>query len=246
MFDLGDKPWWPSLVEALEHEPLEALLEPHGASLEAAEAVLAQMDDGGAITRSAAWPEIVRRIEDGGSLRDAARRFSTSPRRIRRGLARSGIRVGGVEVPSDGLPQLSPFVDQLGSTPDGEIAELAGVPVEAVQGERRRRGVSAFRPRPAPRRSPERHRPPPPKKVSRPKVWQREEAPAAVVRRAPRRALGADIAARATPSVGGFASGFGFPRPASPAPAPTEPTRRRTRRRIVRSEDADGGPGSAD
>ena len=81
----------------------------------------------------------------GESLREISRLFGVNLRRLRRGLARSGLRVAGMDVSEDGHQPLAPFRARLGQEPDAVIAEAAGVGVEAVQGERRRLNIAPFR-----------------------------------------------------------------------------------------------------
>lgn len=90
------------------------------------------------------WPEALRRLGAGESIRAVARAFGTEPRRVRRGLARTGLRVGGSAPGPDGVAVLLPLRDRLGQVADGVLAREAGVIPEAVQGERRRLGVAAF------------------------------------------------------------------------------------------------------
>ena len=142
-----DAAWWPSFLERLRDEPLEELAAEHGADPAALEAALAEASQGQSVTDSAWWPEAVRRIEAGGSLRAVARSFQTNPRRIRRGMARAGIRVGGSDV-TEGNPELAGIRARLGKEPDGDLAEAAGVSLEAIKGERRRLGIEAYRPPP--------------------------------------------------------------------------------------------------
>ena len=78
------------------------------------------------------------------SIRAIARLFHTEPRRIRRALARLGLRVGGRDVVEDaGVPQLAGLRDMLGREPDRVVARMAGVIPEAVQGERGRLRIPA-------------------------------------------------------------------------------------------------------
>ena len=242
-------------MDRLDGESLSDLAVAFDASLTELEAALASLDDGEAITRTPAWPEVVRRIQAGASLRETARRFQTTPRRIRRGLARDSVRVGGVPVGDDGVPELQAVVDELGQTPDGVLAERCGTTVEAVQGERRRRGIDAFRPTPSPQRKVARRRgapPAPPPKAKPRKVWQQDEVDTTVVTRGARRRTPVDR----TPSSGpvtGFASGLRLPAPrpasspsqgagergwATPPAAPEagSSTRRKSRRRVIRTD----------
>lgn len=94
------------------------------------------------------WPEALRMLDDGASIREIARRLQTEPRRIRRALARTGVRAHGTDLYGAGLPELSAQRERLGRQPDGIIAKLAGVTPEAVAGERRRLKIPAFVQRP--------------------------------------------------------------------------------------------------
>lgn len=142
-----DAAWWPSFIERLRDEALEDLAGELGADTAELEAALAEASQGQSVTESVWWPEAVRRVEGGGSLRAVARSFHTNPRRIRRGMARAGIRVGGSDV-TEGNPALAGIRDRLGKEPDGDLAEAAGVSLEAIKGERRRLGIEAYRPPP--------------------------------------------------------------------------------------------------
>jgi len=224
---LRNTDWWSGLVDRVVEEPLSLLAREFGAPVDDVEAALAELDDGDAITDTPAWPEIVRRVRDGGSLRDTARRFGTSPRRIRRGLARSAVRVSGTNLDEAGVPGLQAFSEELGKVPDGAIAEKAGVTVEAVQGERRRLGITAFRPRPAPRRRRERPTPerPPQRRPKTQKVWQREEVATQVVHRPARRKV--ETTERETPAMAGFAKGLRLPTLRAPAESGSPSSSRR-------------------
>ena len=256
MHDLRESSWWSGLVERLETESLNGLAHEFDVSPDDVETALADLDPGEAITATPAWPEIVRRIQGGGSLRDTARRFRTSPRRIRRGLARAALRVGGVAVGNEGLPALSDVLEELGQVPDGVLARQCGVTVEAVQGERRRRGIDAFRPAPLPpRKGPRRGaKPAPERRPKAQKVWQREAVDTQVVHRTSRRRAPAPPP-RTNQPVSGFAKGLRLPLPkassasttptyaagergwsAPPKSAEPEGGRRRVRRRVVRSD----------
>ncbi len=243
MHALRDTEWWPSVLTRVVNEPLSVLAAEFAVSLDALESALAELTGEKAVTESPAWPEIQRRIADGASIRDTARRFATSPRRIRRGLARLGVRVAGMEVGEGGLAELASFVDRLGTVPDAVLAKEAGVIPEAVQGERRRRGIGAFRPRRSaqPRRKVAPPPPPKPRPVVRPKVWQLDDVDTQIVRRKGRLRDGAP---EPTPPVT-FASQFRVPppKPMAPGDEPLVTSRRleapksTTRRRIVRTDD---------
>ena len=94
------------------------------------------------------WALVLARLRAGESLRKVAAEFGTNPRRLRRALARASIRVRGESLGRDGVPALVRFRSRLGKEPDGAIARDARVTPEAVQGERKRLGIPAFRPRP--------------------------------------------------------------------------------------------------
>ncbi len=150
---LREQPWWPEFLEALQHEPLFDLAARYQVDVPRVLSALVATSRGGSVSEEPWWPEAVRMART-HSIRQAARAFGTNPRRIRRGLAREGIRVGGKTVAGDGVPQLAPFRDRLGQEPDHVIADEAGLSVEAVQGERRRLGIDAFRPEPSPTPTP--------------------------------------------------------------------------------------------
>lgn len=195
MDPLRDQPWWCEFVEQLRNTPLDTLAQTYGASPSDLEAALATEPIDTAGTDAAWWPEVVRRVHHGESIRATARAFGTNPRRIRRGLARAGLRVGGVEVPEVGLAALAEFGDRLGEEPDGLIAELAGVTVEAVQGERRRRSIAPFRPTPRAkpvRAAKPRTSRPTSTKIVRNKAWLTDDIPQVVRRNGikPRGGLG--------------------------------------------------------
>ena len=94
------------------------------------------------------WAAVLARLRAGESLRKVAEEFGTNPRRLRRALARAGVRVRGESLGRDGVPALVRFRSRLGKEADGGIARDAHVTPEAVQGERRRLGIPAFRPSP--------------------------------------------------------------------------------------------------
>ncbi len=92
------------------------------------------------------WAQVFARVIAGESIRSVALAFGTNPRRVRRALARAGLRVGGAVVGAHGVAALASHRSRLGTAPDAQIARAAGVTPEAVQGERRRMGIAAFRP----------------------------------------------------------------------------------------------------
>jgi hypothetical protein len=85
--------------------------------------------------------------------------------------------VGGLDLMGEGLEELRPLRGQLGRIPDILIARKAAVPVEAVQGERRRLGIGPFR-----HRSQLRARPMPPREAPQPVIPMVVRRPAAVGR----------------------------------------------------------------
>jgi len=133
---------WDDVVARLAVEPLSAL----ASSLQIEEfellAWLVVDGTGQPAERTAWWPEAVRMRAAGESIRGVARRFQTDPRRVRRGLARLGLRVGGVDVPEgEGAEVLAAVRDRVGMEPDTVVAKAVGVAPEAIKGERRRLGI---------------------------------------------------------------------------------------------------------
>lgn len=95
------------------------------------------------------WPEALAMRAEGTSLREIARRFQTDPRRLRRALARQGLRVHGVDLaPGTGAEALVAVRERIGNEPDRVVAKAAGVIPQAVKGERRRLGLAAYWQRP--------------------------------------------------------------------------------------------------
>ena len=92
------------------------------------------------------WSHLLTEYAAGATLRALARQFGTSPRRIRRAMARTGVRVHGRQLSNRGVPELVTFLSRLGKEPDAAIARAAGVTPEAVAGERHRLGLAPFRP----------------------------------------------------------------------------------------------------
>ena len=151
---LMNSAWWPEFLARVGSEPLEDLAAQYGVS--EADALTAMIDASpaeGSVLETPWWPEAVRRLRGGASLRELSRVFGANLRRLRRGLARAGVRVAGQDLGDEGLTPLADFRDRLGQIPDSDVADLAGVSVEAVQGERRRLNIEPFRPvaPPAPR-----------------------------------------------------------------------------------------------
>jgi hypothetical protein len=236
--------WWPELVRALVETPLDQLAQEHGHDRIELEQALADAGAGLAATDTPWWPEAVRRIQAGAPLRHTARSFATNPRRLRRGLARCGVRAGGVNLDGDGVEELQPLRERLGQEPDHVLATEAGVTVEAVQGERRRLGIDPFRPR----RRKKKPRPvgldeafPRRPKTTRTKAWLSDDIPPVVRRnsRGVRGQLGRlpsldRDAPRRSRSDAGPKRGLSFATlPTSPraaeAPALTQPPKRRVR-----------------
>lgn len=144
---LRTEPWWSSCLDRIAVEPLEALAAEFGVEVEVLAGALATEGRGRAAQEAPWWPEAVRELAAGASIRAVARRFGTEPRRIRRALARDGRRAAGVDAGADGFVALEAYTERLGQVPDAKVAAEAQVPVEAVQGERRRRGVEPYRQR---------------------------------------------------------------------------------------------------
>lgn len=142
---LYEEPWWPEFCSKLVDRPLLSLAGEYGAAPDALMEALLALDDDGPVTDQAWWPEAARAVNAGTSLRETARIFNVNLRRLRRGLARAGLRVAGQNIGDEGLPALAAFRERLGNEPDAVIAAAAGVSVEAVQGERRRLDIPPFR-----------------------------------------------------------------------------------------------------
>jgi hypothetical protein len=143
----AEQEFWPALLEQLESRPVAELAIEYGIQAAEIDAALAQMTGDRPVQQEAWWPEVLREHES-GSLRQLARRFGTNPRRIRRGLARAAVRVGGTTVDEAGVPALEAFKDRLGKEPDRTLAAEAGLTVEAIKGERRRLGIDPYRMKP--------------------------------------------------------------------------------------------------
>ncbi len=142
---LRSVPWWGAFVSGLRFRSIDTFSEELGVPVDELVEALIEADPGGPAEEAPWWPEVVR-LRATTSLRSLARRFRTEPRRLRRALARAGLRVGGAELAGRGVPALAGVRDRLGREPDAVLAREAGVPVEAVKGERRRLGIGPFRP----------------------------------------------------------------------------------------------------
>ncbi len=237
--------WWEEIVSRLSSEPLWRLAAELELDEVEVERALADATPEGPATEAPWWPEAVRRVAAGASIRDTARRFGTNARRLRRNLARAGVRAGGEDVREYGVERLAPFLDQLGKAPDAAIARRAHVTIQAVQGERRRLGVDAYVPPPPQKR----RDPAPPSRFERssergraPRAFAREPAAPTVVRRAapspPRptlvtRAPAPDSSGRpALPRLGGLPT-----LPKKPHAEALDDGPERRRRRRVRPDD---------
>jgi hypothetical protein len=131
------------LREALERAPLDDVAAARGVAPEALRAMLVEAGRDVAAQDAPWWPE-ARRLLATSSLRAVARAFDTEPRRIRRALARLGLRVAGEALDGRGVAVLARA--PLGRVADDRLARDAGVIPEAVAGERRRRGIAPYRP----------------------------------------------------------------------------------------------------
>lgn len=110
------------------------------------EARMAPNGPGQGAEREPWWGQLLVEYAAGASLRALARQFSTTPRRIRRAMARTGVRAHGRQLSNRGVPELVPFLARVGKEPDAVVARAAGVTPEAVAGERARLGLAPFRP----------------------------------------------------------------------------------------------------
>ncbi|NOY27002.1 MAG: hypothetical protein GXP62_14120, partial [Oligoflexia bacterium] len=137
--------WWPELVAALVDRPLMEVAAKYKVDLPRLVAALVEDSQGASALEASWWPEAQRVVKLHG-IRRAARIFETTPRRIRRALARAGVRVAGQDLDGGVLPALVAVRDRLGTAPDRLIAAEAGLAVEAIQGERRRLGIAPYRP----------------------------------------------------------------------------------------------------
>ena len=136
--------WWRDCVDALRSEPLASLSVRFSVEEVALCEALALESAGLPADKAVWWPEALR-MRAASSLRAIARTFHTDPRRLRRALARTGLRVGGREITEHaGVPQLSGLRDVLGREPDRAVAKMGGVIPEAVQGERVRLNIPAY------------------------------------------------------------------------------------------------------
>lgn len=137
-------PWWRPIHARMAEEPLDALCAEHGLDPDVVLAAVAAADRPLQLSQAPWWPELQRRWAAGAPIRGLARLVAVEPRRLRRALARAGLRVGGQDLGPDGLPALRALRGRLGAMPDMAVARAAQVPVDAVIGERRRLGRPAF------------------------------------------------------------------------------------------------------
>lgn len=144
MTEIRQETWWRDCIDALRSESVSALSVRYKVENLALCEALALESAGLAADKAVWWPEALR-MRAQSSIRAIARAFSTDPRRIRRALARLGVRVGGREIAEHtGVPQLSGLRDVLGREPDRAVAKMGGVIPEAVQGERVRLNIPAY------------------------------------------------------------------------------------------------------
>jgi hypothetical protein len=232
MLLVREREWWTDFVHRLATEPLWSMAAEFSVDEEDLEAALAAEPAPDGALSAPWWPEVERRIAQGASLRDTARRFGTNPRRLRRNLARAGVRAGGHDIREFGVEALAPHLERLGVVPDQAIAQEAGVTLEAVQGERRRLKIAAFEP-PAPVRK----RPTGPPVRLRPRESSpSSDGPELVVRRR-------GVPQRRAPSRVPVSMGTaGLPRlRALPDPEPpATPVRRRRRVRLKDDDERQG------
>ena len=92
---LKDNDWWLPFVSRLQEESLESLCLEFGLIEEAVIPELIEESGTRPIIESAWWPEALRLIAAGRNPKAVARRFGTHTRRLRKGLARSGVRASG-------------------------------------------------------------------------------------------------------------------------------------------------------
>ncbi len=142
---LVNEPWWAGFTERLKETSLDLLAEELHVDPLLLDDALREASHGGAAEGEPWWPEVAR-LHDSRPIRELARRFGTNPRRLRRALARSGLRAAGAAIGSSGVSLLRSHLALLGKEPDHLIAAMAGVIPEVVQGERRRLGIPPFRP----------------------------------------------------------------------------------------------------
>lgn len=136
--------WWQAFVDGLASRALSVWSTRLGVPEAELISALIEADPGGPAQGAPWWPEFLRQREH-ASLRALARRFGSEPRRLRRALARDGLRAGGQELQQGGHPALAAYVSRLGNEPDGSIARAARVSIESVQGERRLRKIAPYR-----------------------------------------------------------------------------------------------------
>lgn len=228
MLLVREREWWADFVRRLASESLWSMATEFGVAEEDLEVALAAEPALDGALSAPWWPEVERRIARGASLRDTARRFGTNPRRLRRNLARAGVRAGGHDIRECGVEALASHEDRLGVVPDQAIARDAGVTLEAVQGQRRRLKIAAFEPT-----APVCERMAPPKGRLRPRESARSGGgPELVVRRrvVPQRRPSSCMPV--SMGTGGLPRLLAVPEP-EPATAPAR------RRRRVRLEDDD-------
>jgi hypothetical protein len=256
MTTLMEQEFWPELLERLAEHSLSELASEYDVDASELDAALAATTGDRPVQQEAWWPEVVREHER-GSLRQLARRFGTNPRRLRRGLARCAVRVGGSVIDDQGVADLEPFRERLGKEPDRTLATEAGVTVEAIKGERRRLGIDPYRMKPDVEEWGGR----PPSKRDKPKQRRRwQDAPEPVIIRRtgqgkepgsePGEAPEPEVVARPAPPraapTGARLRGLtGLPAPAEEG-AEDEPSAsgERRRRRLVRPSAEQEEPGS--
>ncbi len=97
------------------------------------------------------WSELLA-IKDETTFADLAARFGVTVYAIRKALERTG--ESKLAMPRGPKPAgarataaepLALAREKLGTMPDAELATMAGVPVEAIRGERKKRGITRFR-----------------------------------------------------------------------------------------------------
>jgi hypothetical protein len=179
------------------------------------------------------WPDFVTTYGQ-VSLRELARRYGTNPRRLRRAAQRSGLTAEPESIRSN--------IAQLGQVADSALARDLGVTEEAIVGARRRRGIEPFAipveptpppPPPPPRRS---ERLLTPNTPPRPRRKRRFEPPpeVVVVRKGSRAQVLNPLSPAPLAAVPDLPSSVSVrPNRSQPNDAPI----RRTRRRIIKSDE---------